>query len=340
LKFSVLRDALGGRFSQLCVHEKSRRHEIHGSWQGWGWQAFNKTPRINMSFKNIFLGWIKGMAPVGLAWAMASAPAAAQSTHVPEKPNQAPGDIGAPPPVDPARCSGGDKKFIYWAAKEQVFRIPFDPKLPSIYAIPDRDVSGQGLRAREEIPPPPDPKEPEGCYGNPLRGLAMPYFAEFANRTYQELMGRPRLASAMYLGGSAIAWETEFGPGVWPRVNDRLFQMRPYCKTRDSGIQVCLMSSNQDPNTFNPAHVYVIPRSLLPSYIGSKDIRFVVHAALGYSPEYVAIESNFKIFGNVLMQLSPTIKSSEIDLMIPYHVKLIRHVIDAHVPDYAWRPRR
>jgi hypothetical protein len=285
--------------------------------------------------------WIRCVLSVGLAWAAASVQALAPGDYVPLKPKQVPGDTSVPLPVDPARCSKGDKKYIYWAAKEQVFRLRFDPDLP-VYAIPDRDLSGQALLARKEIPQPPDPKEPEGCYGNPLRGLAMPYFAVFADRVYQDLFGRPRFRNAMYLSGSAIARETEFGPGFWPGGIDRSFHKRPHCRARDSGMQMCLMNNNQDPNTFNPAHVYVIPRSMLPSYVGNKDIRFVVSLGLSRSSDSVdiAMESYFKLFGNVLVKLTPPFKPGEIDLMIPYHIKLIQYVIDAHVPGYDWRARQ
>ncbi len=282
--------------------------------------------------------WIKCLACVGLAWATASAQAVAPGDYVPLKPKQVPGDASVPVPVDPARCSKGDKKYIYWAAKEQVFRFPFDPNLP-VYAIPDRDLSGQALRARQEIPPPPDPKEPEGCYGNPLRGLSMPYFSDFSARIYEEFTGRPA-KSGYYYGGNANAWETEFGPGFWPGNSERAFKKRPHCRTRDSGLQICLVNKDQDLSTFNPAHVYGIPRSMLPSYVGNKDVRFLALTTLGPSSEFVAIESYFKLFGNVLIMLTPTLKPSEIDVMISYHGKLIQYVIDAHIPDYDWRQRR
>ena len=100
---------------------------------------------------------------------------------------------------------------------------------------------------------------------------------------------------------------------------------------------MCLMNSNQDPNSFIPAHVYVIPRPMLPAYVGHRDIRLVV---LSTKPPLVEAESNFKMYGNVLIKLNPLIKPEEIDLMAPYHVKLIQYVIDAHVPNYDWRPRR
>lgn len=292
------------------------------------------------TFNRIDGVWIKCVLSVGLAWAAASAQALAPGDYVPLKPKQVPGDTSVPLPVNPARCSKGDKKFIYWAAKEQVFRIPFDPNLP-VYAIPDRDLSGHSLRARKEIPPPPDPNEPEGCYSNPLRGLSMPYFAQFTARVYEDLMRHPPLSASagMYYSGSANAWETEFGPGFWPGINKRAFQGRPNCSARASGMKMCLMNSNHDPKNFKAAHVYVIPRLMVPRYAGNKDIPMVVQNTLA-SLEYVYAESNFKLFGNVLIKLNPEIKPDEIDLMVPYHVKLIQYVLDAHVPDYDWRPRQ
>jgi hypothetical protein len=89
--------------------------------------------------------WIRYVLSVGLAWAAASVQALAPGDYVPLKPKQVPGDTSVPLPVDPARCSKGDKKYIYWAAKEQVFRLRFDPDLP-VYAIPDRDLSGSCRR--------------------------------------------------------------------------------------------------------------------------------------------------------------------------------------------------
>ena len=73
----------------------------------------------------------------------------------------------------------GDKKYVYWAAGEQVFRFRFDPAIPlrplSVY----REVAGMHLKAAEEIPPPSDPKELEGCYLNPFRAGNVPYMREF-----------------------------------------------------------------------------------------------------------------------------------------------------------------
>ncbi len=97
------------------------------------------------------------------------------------------------------------------------------------------------------------------------------------------------------------------------------------------------MNSNQDLNTFNPAHVYVIPRSMLPAYMGNLDIRLTVQWT---NQPLVDAKSNFKLFGNVLIKLNPEIKPDEIDLMVPYHVKLVQYVLDAHVPDYDWRARQ
>ena len=139
-----------------------------------------------MNFNRIGFAWIRCLISVSLAWAVASASVVAQPVYAAPKPKQTPGDTSVPMPVDPARCSKGDKKYIYWAAKEQVFRLPFDRQIP-IYAIPDGDLTGQSLRARKEIPPPPDPNEPEGCYGNPLRGLSMPYFQQFSKSLPFEL---------------------------------------------------------------------------------------------------------------------------------------------------------
>jgi hypothetical protein len=297
---------------------------------------------MKMSFKNEISGWSTWLNYLGLACVMASASATARPSHIPIplKPKQAPGDTSVPVPVDPARCAKGDKKYIYWAAKDQVFRFPFDPNLP-VYAIPDRDLSGQALRARKEIPPPRDPKEPEGCYGNPLRGLGMPYFTEFAKRVYRNLMGRPQRpsASGIYFSGRASASQTEFGTGFWPGLGVRALQDRPHCTTRASGIHMCLMNNNQDPNAFASAHVYVIPRAMLPSYAGNKDIPITVQNTLG-SHKWVYAESNFKLFDNVLIRLNPEILPGEIDAMVSYLANLIRYVIDGHVPDYDWRQRR
>jgi hypothetical protein len=167
----------------------------------------------------------------------------------------------------------------------------------------------------------------------------MPYFEQFTARVYQDLMGRPPRLSGMYSSGNATAWETEFGPGFWPGFNKRAFQARPNCSARPSGMKMCLLNGNQDPSNFKASHVYVMPRSMVPSYAGNNDIPIIVGNTLA-SQGHVSAESNFKLFGNVLIKLNPEIKPDEIDLMIPYHIKLIQYVIDAHVPDYDWRARQ
>ncbi|HTQ99322.1 MAG TPA: hypothetical protein VMH83_05010, partial [Candidatus Acidoferrum sp.] len=62
---------------------------------------------------------------------------------------------------DPTTCKTDSQGMVYFALGHEVFRMPYKEL---------RSVRGMPPEERAELPPRPDPGEPEGCPGNPLWG--------------------------------------------------------------------------------------------------------------------------------------------------------------------------
>jgi hypothetical protein len=242
------------------------------------------------------------------------------------------------PPVNPAKCKTGDKAYVYWAAKDQVFRFKYDPALP-IHPYPESLLTrGMHFDARQEIPPAPDPSEPLGCYGNPLRALQIPYMAAFDAELFQKLAGR-KLDRLTAGPRGFYALPTNF----YANGDDgKLFRGSKDCWQRSSGVHECLLANpmGKDRTDYSISHAFRIDKNLLPKHPQVSDIYFVVwnDAASGVrsGQNGKVVDSRIYLFGNVFLESSFRIFPQEIDLLIPYYSGLIRYVLDAHVPDYKW----
>ena len=238
-----------------------------------------------------------------------------------------------PPPFDPATCKEGDKKYVYWAARDQVFRFKYDPKEP-LYPLPESQAVGTTLDAKKEVPPAPVPSEPEGCYGNPLRAFSVPYMKTFDAALFRKLMGRD-LGSVEggYFAGSH---------GRYRKSADRLFLESTNCWFRDSGIEECLLNNavGKQKEDYTVTHAFKIGKQLLPKHNEVTDIYFSVWndaaADVDHGMNGKAVVSSFDLYGGVRFENSIRIFPNEVDLLVSYYSGLIRYVLDGHVSDYRW----
>ena len=241
------------------------------------------------------------------------------------------------PPVNPAHCKTGNKAYVYWAAKDQVFRFKYDPALP-IHPYPERLLTiGIHFDARQEIPPAPIPSEPLGCYGNPLRALQIPYMDAFEAELFQKLWRRNLVRRAAHISGfDALPTNYyEFS------LQERLFRKSTDCWQRPSGIHECLLAdgTKKERTDYKGAHPLKIEKELLPKHPEVSDVYFTVQLEGPLAPNgqaWMTAKSQILLFGNVNLQSDFLLLPQEIDLLIPYYSGLIRYVLDAHVPDYKW----
>ena len=238
-----------------------------------------------------------------------------------------------PPPFDPVNCKAGDKKYVYWAARDQVFRFKYDPK-ETLYPLPESQAVGTTLKAKKEVPPAPVPSEPEGCYGNPLRAFSMPYMQTFVGSLFRKVVGRD-LGSAE--GGFFAGSLDRYGLHT-----NKLFLESTNCWTRESGIEECLLNNavGKRKEDYTVTHEFRIRKQLLPKHQEVTDIYFSLWndaaASVDSGRNGKALISSFDLYGGVRFENSIRIFPNEIDLLVPYYSGLIRYVLDAHVNDYQW----
>ena len=149
--------------------------------------------RLDLGPKALPLKVIAAQAQIALVAALCAAPlagfagspAAARPSGQLSPLAGAPKEAPQPKPFDPTLCKGGENGYVYWAARDQVFKFRFDPALPLYPRLGRIVMRGEVVAAgMTEIPPAPDPSAPEGCFGNPLRGRSVPYMREFSDKLF------------------------------------------------------------------------------------------------------------------------------------------------------------
>lgn len=241
-----------------------------------------------------------------------------------------------PMAIDPAKCRSSDKSHVYWAAKDQVFKFPFNPDKPIFY-VDEKAVTGIHLRARKEIPQAPNPNEPEGCRDNPLRGLSVPYMSSYEAALYERLFGRSYKKG--WQGNGFYAVPTGYESGIYGKSIDQATIQRQSCRTRESGIRECVKVAGQKLGDYSYAHVLKINAFTLEGY-SQNEIQFLAQYNLAPSNAFVNVKSNTLLFGNVLLSINPAILPVEIDAMIEYHKELVRYMVRSHVGAYPWASRK
>ena len=245
--------------------------------------------------------------------------------------------IGTSKPFNPASCKAGNKKYVYWAAKDQVFRFKFDPKEPLYprgWWVNDARLSSN---RQKEVPPAPMPSEPEGCYGNPLRAGIVPYMQAMAEDELFKLFGRQPKIERSHSGFSAQGKTNE---------STRLFEsshknqlIGKDCWLRSPGVWECLVSKGTDRSDYSINRKLKIVDVLPPEKAGTRDLYISIlydAAAMVNRANGVLAESEIGLFDNVMLATLVRIFPNEIDKLKPYHLRLVRYVLDAHVPGYQW----
>jgi hypothetical protein len=175
-------------------------------------KLFKAAPRLLLRFAlRLFAGTFL-VAMSGVTASAAAPPKAEEerkSTELPE-------------PFNPAKCKHGDKKYVYWAAGDQVFRFKFDPAVP-LRSTAEFGLTGVRLNAKREVPPAPDPTETEGCYLNPMRADGVPYMDKFDAQLFQAIVGRKLQTNLSPIRGFFAVpknWDVSLNVGQrqWERV--------------------------------------------------------------------------------------------------------------------------
>ena len=265
-------------------------------------------------------------------WAQASSQGA--SMPLPEDRQWIGGTSAVGDPVDPARCKYGDKSYIYWAANKEVFRFKYrtDPRDKTYPMGSYRYSDGTPILSSLEVPPPPDPSEPEGCYLNPIRGGDIPYMNNVIVETFHKVWGRSIGQRTSWAQGQGAI--TEEGKRAAPTrmPGEKLFNKSTRCTYRKSGIRECIVSV---PNSKITTWVLKIDANKLPQQSSSRDIYIGFWGALGNLPSQITT-SGFGVFEYVGFNLSFFINYDELDGIIPFYSAIIQYMIDAHLPDYSW----
>jgi hypothetical protein len=244
--------------------------------------------------------------------------------------------IGTSKPFNPASCKTGDKKYVYWAAKDQVFRFKFDPKEPLYprgWWVNDARLSSNW---QKEVPPAPMPTEPEGCYGNPLRAGIVPYMQTMAEDELLRLFGRQpkieRSHSGFFSNSNVTAWNISSESST---VN---LLVGKDCWQRSPGFLECLVSKGTDRSDYSITRILKIVDALPLKQAGIRDLYISISddAAAMVNRYGQLAESRVGLFDNVLLLNALRIFPSEIDKLKPYHLWLVRYVLDAHIPGYKW----
>ena len=247
--------------------------------------------------------------------------------------------IGTSKPFNPVSCKTGDKKYVYWAAKDQVFRFKFDPKEPLYprgWWVNDARLASSWQKV---VPPAPMPMEPEGCFGNPLRAGEVPYMNAMAEVEFFRLFGRKPISevnNSGYVGKTNMTAANHSFESSTKR-----FLTEKDCWLRAPGLWECLVSKGTDRSDYSINRQLIVVDVLPHEFAGTRDlyIGLLNDTLTMLNRSYgLLAESRIGLFDSVLLATEVRIFPNEIDKLKPYHVALIRYVLDAHVPGYQWTP--
>lgn len=238
--------------------------------------------------------------------------------------------------IDPAQCKRGDKRYIYWAAGDQVFRFRYDPKIP-LYLFPEREKWPAWQATNKEIPPARDPKELEGCYDNPLRSGNVPYMKEFSEIHFKKVFGR-KLDSGTAGMTRYYAEERKRQAYLRNLSDKKLLESGHDCWVRNSGVKECLISKGNDRADYSISRAMKIDKSMLPKHREIDDLYLTMYqdAAAGRHGNGYVIENEYSLFDYVRLTSSFRLFPEEIDLLVPFYRGMVDYIIDAHLSQYKW----
>ena len=245
--------------------------------------------------------------------------------------------IGTSKHFNPVNCKTGDKKYVYWAAKDQVFRFKFDPKEPLYprgWWVNDARLASAWQKV---VPPAPMPTEPEGCFGNPLRAGEVPYMNTVAEVEFFRLFGRKPISE---VNNSGYVGKTDMTAANHSfESSTKRFLTEKDCWLRAPGLWECLVSKGTDRSDYSINRQLIIVDVLPYESAGIRDLYIGLLndtlAMLNRSYGLLA-ESRIGLFDSVLLATEVRLFPNEIDKLKPYHLAMIRYVLDAHIQGYQW----
>jgi hypothetical protein len=269
-----------------------------------------------------------------------SNPAGQLTTSAASQSSGAPKEVGQPKPFDPARCKGGEKGYVYWAARDQVFKFRFDPALPIYPRLGQGSTPGDAVaKGMTEIPPAPDPLAPEGCYGNPLRGSSVPYMEEFSDKLFLTTFGVAKERRISFGNGYSASLQRLVGSGIGPAARIS-FAKSSFCRQRASGMHECLDGKSRNLDDYSIGRMLMLGKQQLSRRTDAPDLFLFLAPTIRQSTSAAGAEMQFKsefdLFDAVRLSDHSIIWSNQIDFFIPYFSGLIEYVNSAHVPGYSW----
>jgi hypothetical protein len=240
-------------------------------------------------------------------------------------------------PFDPSRCTSGRKGYVYWAARNQVFAFPFDPA-KKVYARSRNPNNYQ----HQDIPPPADANEPEGCYGNPLRGGSVPYMKAYSAKVFEQIIGRSITTTFGHWNSHsqfAIPDERHLKDDS-NELNKRLFLKAKDCQQTASGMIECHVDTGE--GEAYTTEILKIDSSLL--FSASESHHDVYLSVVADIPSHMSLkaygrvlDSSIDLYDSVRLQDSFRVFPGEVDRLIPYFKSMIRYITAARVEDYRWK---
>ncbi len=242
-------------------------------------------------------------------------------------------------PVNPDRCKNGKgrKGYIYWAAGDQTFAFRFNAAIPLYPRI------GNPLMMPDEfIPPAPEPSEPEGCYGNPLRGSGVPYMWDYSVTTFEKLMGRTLLVADSRTHVQLAIQDRQHLRDDPNEFNRKQFLKGKSCRTRAPGITECSIDTGR-PKQYSTQLLRIQSDLLFDGQKDGRDIYVMIQSDNGYALylEKVGkeLQSTIDLYGAVRIRDNFRIRQDEFDRLVPYYRAMINYIVDARVTDYSWNSK-
>ncbi|TWO67780.1 hypothetical protein FN976_25690 [Caenimonas sedimenti] len=244
-------------------------------------------------------------------------------------------------PFDPEKCTSGDKRYVYWAARDKVFRFLYRADIPLYPRTGRNGENGIPIPGYMNVPPAPMPQEPEGCFGNPLRGGSVPYMRAFTEESFRRLVGRPLNISsdAAWVHGH-FAMSDHHLRDSRERSYRLRFEKQTQCRTLDADITECLLQRGSFDN-YRLSRALKIPGSLLyPAKTSVTDLHLLLRSDIASqvdpSINGQVVQSEVDLLGAVRLLNSFRIFPNEIKHIAPFLKGQIDRIHAAYVPSYLW----
>lgn len=244
--------------------------------------------------------------------------------------------------ADPKRCKVGDKRYVYWAAGDKVFRLPYldgdrFPYYPSPQAYPQSD---------KEIPPAPDSGESLGCYLNPYRGSHMPYIrnvmiVQFHKVWGRNLGGKSPDRTGFFAKTLPKNHKEEADKGIYGKLLRMDIAKRQGCSVLSSGMEYCWTPSNPTPGGLRLMNGLIkLDRKMLSPAPGVGDVIYLkvrdLPGRMGRAGGAVVFE--IYVYDDLILAGAFYLDNfEEMNKMLIFLNGVIDFILDARVHDYNWK---